>query len=169
MLPNFLFYLGYDGLRQSSKLGWKSIFNFIYEDYFPNSPIWFLLSLFFVNILFYLIYNIININCKQYRIRCLILTCIFVGTIGYVLGRLDIELWMFIDCSLTALPFFCIGYILKNYTTFLYPNKADKYIYIISFLLFIYIYYVSVPVNFVSNKFIINSYFSCVLRCYIAF
>ena len=56
-LPNFLYLCGYS-VRNIDSLGLKSLFNFVFLDQFSNSPIWFLLCLFWTNIMCYIILTI---------------------------------------------------------------------------------------------------------------
>ena len=71
-----------------------------------NSPIWFLISLFEVNILFY----ILRIGIKNDHI--LLLTAFLIGILS-ILAGLD-KLPYFIDRSLIAFPFFAVGYYCRN-------------------------------------------------------
>ena len=49
------------------------------------------------------------------------------GIIGFFMGRNNVNIQIFIDTSMTVLPFFAIGYIFRKYTHILEPNKWDKY------------------------------------------
>lgn len=86
-----------------------------------NGPIWFLLALFWCNIIF----CTISLYIKQDFIR-IIVVCIL-GGIGWYLGNvIHVFVPLFFDVALTALPFFAFGYYLKH-TKILYPNQYDKY------------------------------------------
>lgn len=87
---------------------------------FFNGPIWFLLCLFWCNIIF----SQITINVKKDSAR--IPLVVLLGFIGWFLGEKGIFVPMFIDVALTALPFFAFGYYLKK-SEILYPNKLDRY------------------------------------------
>ncbi len=87
---------------------------------FFNGPIWFLLCLFWCN----LIFAAISINVKSEIVRILII--VVLGSIGYLLGHYDVFVPLFLDVAMTSLPFFCFGYYLKK-TQLLYPNGYDKY------------------------------------------
>ena len=99
----------------------------------PSS--WFLLCLFIINILFYFIYLI----CKEHIISIMFLSTIF-GAVGYFCSVNSIILPLWMDTSLTAMPFFCMGYILRNYTEILYESFSTKYFFVlicsVVFLLF---------------------------------
>lgn len=60
-LPHLLYILGYQ-VRTQNAIGWHSLYAFITPEHFPNTPIWFLLCLFFTNILFYILYIISNLS-----------------------------------------------------------------------------------------------------------
>lgn len=87
---------------------------------FFNGPIWFLLCLFWCNIIFCQI--TLNIKKDSARISLVAL----LGFIGWLLGEKGFFVPMFIDVALTALPFFAFGYYLKK-SEILYPNKMDRY------------------------------------------
>ena len=87
---------------------------------FFNGPIWFLLCLFWCNILF----SQITLNIKKDSLRLLLVALL--GFTGWFLGDKGIFVPMFIDVALTALPFFAFGFYLKK-SEILYPNKYDKF------------------------------------------
>lgn len=87
---------------------------------FFNGPIWFLLCLFWCNILF----CTISLYIHKDTLRILVVCCL--GALGWYMGNvLHIFVPLFIDVAFTALPFFAFGYYLKK-TKILYPNKYDK-------------------------------------------
>lgn len=92
---------------------------FCNRQYF-NGPIWFLISLFWSNIYLY----IINKCIKKDFLRITVI--IVSGLCGWIMGQAGVIAPMFMDVALTTLPFFAAGYYLKK-TTFIYPNKYDKY------------------------------------------
>ena len=67
------------------------------------------------------------------------------------------HIYMWLDSALTAMPFFCFGYILKKYTNVLYPNKWDRYLLLFAFLCFCFVYFFAVHISFVGNRFPSNS------------
>lgn len=92
---------------------------FTQRQYF-NGPIWFLLSLFWAN----LIYCLISINIKSGFWRGIIVCAI--SLVGLILGKKHIFLPMMVDNAMTALFFFWLGSLLKH-TQLLYPNRFDRY------------------------------------------
>lgn len=87
---------------------------------FFNGPIWFLLCLFWCNIIFCQI----TLHIKREWLR--IITVIALGVTGLLLGRSGVFIPLFIDVAFTALPFFAFGYYLKK-SDILYPNRYDRY------------------------------------------
>lgn len=64
---------------------------------------------------------------KCFKIATLICILFIIGIIGFFMGRNNVNIQIFIDTSMTVLPFFAIGYIFRKYTHILEPNKWDKY------------------------------------------
>lgn len=131
LIPFLFFYIGSyllfhllnwlkPGLIVSSATGIWDVFT--QRTYF-NGPIWFLLCLFWTNIMFCVIS--LNINGK-YKKYWRLLAVILISTGGLVLSYHNIFLPMMLDNAMTALFFFYIGYELKQ-TTLLYPNRFDKW------------------------------------------
>lgn len=89
-----------------------------------NPPIWFLLALFNCNIIFYIIHS----RLRERNLKLMFLVSILVGIIGFVLGKLRIELPLYIDTAMTALPFYLAGFWIRRYNFFLYPHRFDKLI-----------------------------------------
>lgn len=85
-----------------------------------NGYIWFLLALFWCN----LIFGLISINIRNEIYRALAVAVVAAG--GALLAVYDIFVPMNIHSAMTAMPFFYIGYLLKK-TPLLYKNRYDKY------------------------------------------
>lgn len=87
-----------------------ALLNFVYDNKFKNGSVWFLLSLFEVNIIFYLILSVSNrLPNKGVILAALSLLC---GLAGLYFSYIQFNCYFFIDTSLTAVPFFYIGYLL---------------------------------------------------------
>lgn len=95
-----------------------------------NGPVWFLLSLFWVNVLFGMI-SLISSNLIVQAVGVVILSCI-----GSMLGKEQVFLPLHITQALIALPFFFAGYLLKK-TSLLYNNKFDRYFLVLSLVILI--------------------------------
>ncbi len=96
-----------------------------YYERFLNPPIWFLLCLFIVNILFYACVSVTR--RLLYNIVSLFLVTIVIGIFGYYWGATGRWFPFYVDSAMTALPFFTIGYVFRKYTSILSPNSFDKY------------------------------------------
>lgn len=88
-----------------------------------NPPIWFLLALFNCNILFYIVHKL-----RDKHLKLMFLVVLLIGVAGFVLGKLRIELPLYIDTAMTALPFYMVGFWIRRYNFFLYPHRFDKLI-----------------------------------------
>lgn len=85
-----------------------------------NNPIWFLLCLFWCNIIF----CAISIATKAEWQRAIAVFAF--GVCGYLLNYCNVIIYGCIDTAFSSLPMFYVGYLLKK-TELLYPNKYDKY------------------------------------------
>ena len=120
---------------------------FTQNQYF-NGPIWFLLALFWSNIIFYCIHS----NIKKEFLRTM--TVALCGAFGYFLYKFRIFLPCFIDTAFIGLPFFYFGYILKR-SNMLAPTKFDRYNIPIAVLMFAAAYFIDKffhPVMFFHDK-----------------
>ena len=132
------------------KLKLNILWSFIYPEFFPNFPIWFLLCLFELNIIFYCIYIVSNKFGKHKLIVLTILSGV-IGFTGYYLGHTGLNLPMFIDTAMSALPFFYVGFLTRKYTTLLLPNRLDRYNIPIACVLFLITYLFATRLNYASN------------------
>lgn len=79
-----------------------------FEPEFYNGPIWFLLSLFWVN----LVYYGVTVISKNEAIKATLI--LFISSIGWMGHYLDLDNFLYIGTSLTCLPFFYIGTLLMR-------------------------------------------------------
>ena len=97
--------------------------SFFWKENFPNLPIWFLLSLFWANLIFYLF----TLLSKKGGTPLLAVLSAAAGIAGYLLGHFDTNVPMFLDTSLTSIPYFCMGHFAFRYTSLLKPNRLDRW------------------------------------------
>lgn len=128
LLPNLLHLLGY-GVRSANAIGFDSIFNFIFYDVWPNSPIWFLLSLFFINNLYYVYSKLFKGNLLYMG-----LASFLSALIGYIFSEFSVNVYMYIDTALTGVFFFWIGNVLYNQTEFFKADIAKNRLITIAFV-----------------------------------
>lgn len=85
-----------------------------------NIALWFLIALFWANTIFFILHrychNIISLG---------VISCALSATALFLFSG-DYMLPLFIDSALVAMPFFFLGYCLRN-TNFLYPNRFDRF------------------------------------------
>ncbi|KWW31925.1 MAG: Fucose 4-O-acetylase and related acetyltransferase [bacterium P3] len=124
---------------------------------FPNPAIWFLLCLFWVNIIFYLI----TLIAKRHNnsLPVIIALSIMAGFVGVTLGNFSIRIPFYIDSAFTAVPFFTFGYLTYRHSSIAEPGKYDWLIPFVVSVLFVLMYFFS---PFYSLKFNRNvTYYSC--------
>lgn len=110
---------------------------------FPNTPIWFLLCLFWVNLIFYAISIFCGHIKEKHRLIAVGFFSILAGLTGVILSVYGIRLPLHIDSALTAMPFFAFGYFVFRYTSIVKPCKMDKWIPLIIIVLFSILYVIS--------------------------
>lgn len=98
----------------------SNFYEYVFSGQLGNPPSWFLLCLFWCNFVFCSIYLVFK---NKYLRLTAVLIC---GVLGYYCGQNKISLPMFFATSLSVMPFFYVGYILKQ-TPILYANKMDKF------------------------------------------
>lgn len=140
LIPFFFFYFATSvlmgnvvhwlGLMEVNSVGLRSLYAYMTTDIFFNFPIWFLLCLFWVNVIFYGIYLLAkrltrNDMAFVVMLSALSLMC---GGLGYLAYRSEVEICAFVDTALSCMPFYCVGYILRKHTSLLYPNNWDKWL-----------------------------------------
>lgn len=92
----------------------------LYHHY--NGAIWFLVSLFIANIYFYFIYSLV-----KGRFNYMIIMAFFCGLIGFYMNKMNIYIPLWLDTSLTALPFFVLGYMFRQKTSLLSPEFSRSH------------------------------------------
>ena len=114
-----------------------------------NPPIWFLLALFNCNTLFYLIHFL-----REKHLPVMFAVTILIGCAGFYLGKLQIELPLYIDVSMTALPFYVAGFWIRRYNFFLYPShRFDKLIPVFVVLALVVMYFTATTLGMRTNNY----------------
>ena len=148
MTPWILARIGVDAFGISNLPFSKVLTAFYYnEGLYPNGPIWFLICLFQVNIIFCIIWRMSNSKVL------LSIMSIMVGILGLLLSYSAINLYCNSDSALTGLPFFLVGYLIKR-TDIISDNKQNVYM-VLCFVIasFLFIYFFSRNSEFNFNKF----------------
>lgn len=131
LLANLLSMAGY-GIDEShvDTLGWRSLWAFVYPENFPNRFIWFLLCLFWVNLIFYFLSLLSGRLCEGRSERCRAVAVsvfsVVCGLTGYACFAFGVNLPAFVDTAFSATPFFCFGFLFRKYTSILTPNRYDR-------------------------------------------
>lgn len=149
IIPNAFAYLG---IKFEHSLPLSRIFIAWLFDFYPSSPIWFLLCLFEIGIIFYGVYSLSKKFHHEYI--ALVLFSIGIGIIGISFGLLEITLPAQLGTALTNIPYYMAGYLLFRKTRLFSPNKFDKYSYI--FILFAFAIDAAIlpQINVFSNRFV---------------
>lgn len=126
----YLFNALFPGLIVSDAKGVLDVFTQV--QYF-NGPLWFLLAIFWDNLLF----GAIHLNIKSEWIRAA--TVLLIGCCGFILYSYNILLPCCVDAAFVCLPFFYFGYILKR-SGILVAGPYDRYNLPLSLFLFIVAY-----------------------------
>lgn len=156
-IPFYVFEHYKPGLIQTQATGILDIFN---NRQFFNGPIWFLITLFWSN----LIFCIISLNIKTEIARGAIV--MILGFTGIYLGINEYFLPCYIDVAMSALPFFFFGYILRK-TPLLYKNKYDRWNFIFVFIGYGITYLITVLFNEPHISFHYNKLYGNLILCYI--
>ena len=113
------------------------------EWHFLNVPVWFLVSLFNV----YVIYMFVNLFLRFFKIENELTKFIFMmllSALGFISHRIGIDLpLLFIDTSLTSMLFFYFGHLIMNKTTFLRNDHRFCILLILSLLFLAFTFYFS--------------------------
>ncbi len=105
-----------------------------------STPLWFLLSLFWVNIIFYALQRWIK------PLWALLGVTVALSVVGYELSVNKVELPLMLDTSLVALPYFVLGWGMKRLGV-LSPSRWDRWGLLALVLVMIPIYYCSDYLN----------------------
>jgi len=105
-----------------------------------STPLWFLLSLFWVNIIFYALQRWLK------PLWAVLLATVALSIVGYWLGVNKVQLPLMLDTSLVALPYFVLGWGLKRLGA-LTPSRLDKWGIVVLMLVAFPIYALSQFVN----------------------
>lgn len=86
---------------------------------FYNGPIWFLLCLFEVNVLFFLIQWLAGIISQRYKAGIVLYLTLLFGVGGLLLSYFKLQIPFYVDTAFTCLPFFVFGWWMNRHTRFL--------------------------------------------------
>ena len=108
------------------------------DEIFPNPPIWFLISLFEVSIIYY----ILNDICEKHLsngVKWIIVFSVILGLVGCLLSIMHYNFPLYIDTSLTMMPFFALAhYVYSNRLIQIdrwYSNKTVTFIMVVAIVI----------------------------------
>lgn len=113
-----------------------------------NPPIWFLVALFNCNIIFYLIHSL-----RDKHLPSMFILSLLIGVAGFTLGKLRIELPLYIDVAMSALPFYVGGFWIRRYNFFLKPHRFDKLIPVFILTAIIVMYFTASELGMRTNSY----------------
>lgn len=117
-----------------------------------NSPLWFLLCLFFVSIMFYFIHRVAKCVSGKYYVLIALLLSFAIGYFGIWLGIVRIRLCLYLDAAFTLLPFYAFGWWLFNSTDFISSPISLKRDLPIAAISMIVLWLFAVPYEWFTNK-----------------
>lgn len=133
-------------LNNDSPFNWSAMFWPAYNRFWPYTmPLWFLISLFEVNIIYYLIKKYIPVLGR-------VIIIFTISLLPILLSKHQITLPLLIDTSFVGLPFFALGTIIKT-SGVLYPNKYDRWGFIVFIPVAIVVYLFSGHIDIVEQSF----------------
>lgn len=112
-----------------------------YLRYWPvTTPLWFLLSLFWVNMMFYLLQQWIKPWWGVLAVA------VAISVVGYILGENKVYLPLMLDSSMVALPYFILGWGLKRLGT-VEASRWDRWGLLVLLIVALPVYYMSEFMN----------------------
>ena len=151
----YLFNALFPGLIVSDARGIFDVFTQI--QYF-NGPLWFLLAIFWDNIIF----GAIHLNIKSEWMRAV--AVLLIGVSGIITYNKNVLLPCCLDAAFVCLPFFYFGYLLKR-SDILLPSRYDRYNPLFALTLFAMAYLIdtySHPVLFFHDREISGNMFAVI-------
>ncbi len=119
----FLFFFSLGLLLRTCTDPESSLYNLVVQPFFSpsvvNEPIWFLICLFWVNMLYYFV----HMRVSSVLLRSTI--CIALGVSGLLLDYYSIYLPLFLASAFSATPFFFVGVMIRKLPV-LYDTDHDK-------------------------------------------
>jgi len=127
------------------------VVNTLHGDY-PNVYVWFLLCLFWVNLIFYTSHLLSGKFDKKLQPLAIGLLSIIIGVVGVTFSNYGIEVPFYIDSAFTSVPFFAFGYYSFRFTALAKKNKMDKWIPLFVILFVLFLYFVAPKYDLRSNS-----------------
>lgn len=161
IIPFFLFYIltylinviivSFFDIKIKSGFSYWDIFVVFKKDIYPNSAIWFLLSLFWCSLI---LYCIIRLTSNLWKQLLIIILSFF---IGYILEKRMINIPLYIDTSFSAMPFIYLGYLINRFNLINHLNIVNQlqrysFILFISVICFVFDWFFGTSGSMVNNS-----------------
>ena len=117
-----------------------------------NGPIWFLLCLFEVNILFYFVQWLAGKISERYKTALVLVISVVIGFTGLMLGVYKLNIPFYLDTMLSVLPFFAFGWWLFRHTNILKSPVNYKRDIPIAIACALFLFFFAVPVKWLVNR-----------------
>lgn len=117
-----------------------------------NGPIWFLLCLFEVNILFYFVQSLAEKISEKYKTALVLILSLIIGFTGLMLGVKGINIVFYLDTALAVLPFFAFGWWLFRHSSILTSPVNYKRDILIVVACGLIVYFCAAPVKWIVNR-----------------
>ena len=138
---------------------WPRLYTFVFKSFLCdrvilfNEPIWFLLCLFEVNLLFYWVQWMAGALSSRYRTIIVLTLSLLLGGAGLALAVYHHQLPLYIDSALSAMPLFAFGWWLFRHTSFLTsPVLLSRDIPLIIVCALV-LWLLAMPVKWINNDF----------------
>ena len=119
-----------------------------------NNPIWFLLCLFEVNLMFYLVHILARaISATRYNTAVLLTLSALCGVAGLAMGACHLRLPLYLDTAMSALPLFAFGYWLFRKTGFMQASVSPVRDGVLMTVCALLVYFLAVPTIWANNDF----------------
>ena len=117
-----------------------------------NEPIWFLLCLFEVNLLFYLVQWLAGAISTKRKTWLVVAFSLILGCVGLTLGVTGRVIPFYLDTALSVLPFFAFGWWLFRYSDFLGSELKWQRDLLLAIVCLLILCFLAVPVRWSHNE-----------------
>lgn len=139
---------------EGTPTGRQLMLDFLDNSQLVNGPLWFLLCLFEINLLFYALRKVFS------RENLIYISATMCGVVGLLMSYYEIRFPASLDTAFTCMPFFCFGYYVRNHTQILSHSKVDNHLLQLSALCALVCFLLARHVQYVANFFYNTSYFT---------
>lgn len=92
----------------------------------PNTPVWFLLTLFITSLIFRCVALVVRRMTSRYRLPIIAALSLVIGYVGYYIGSCHIHTPLFPEVALTSIVFYAMGYLFSQMPVIEYNKQYDR-------------------------------------------